>query len=197
MARARMPFVFRLTPIVTELLKLDRHAASELVRGCGLPLESLDGVCTAPLAAVTAFMDEAALRSKSSAFGLDVADAVPEGTYETAELLARFSALFNPVGRFEVRDLGRRCELHYDVPGEPRCLGPTMNEFTIAYIARACDWSRTGPFRSPASGSRTIARRCRGSSRSDLAAPCSTARPPARWRSAPTSPIARSARAIA
>lgn len=159
MARGPLPFVFRLTPIVVELLELSRDEASSLVRRCAMPANALDGPCTTALANVKTFMDEAAALSATPAFGLTVADAVPEGTYETAELLvrtaptlavglvalARFAALINPIGRFEVRERGDRCELHYDVPGERGCLGPTMNEFTIAYLVRALRLVAEGP----------------------------------------------------
>lgn len=150
MRRADPLFHFRLTP--TLLLLLDASAADgrALVRRAGLPDNALTGPCTAPLSAVRTLLELAAERVGDDV-GVRLADAMQEGTYDTAELLvrtaptlgigldalSRYAALINPVGRFEVRTTAERVELHYFVSGIPDALGPHMNAYTLAYVVEA------------------------------------------------------------
>lgn len=145
-------FIFRLTPVVLSLLGLPRADALKLLASAGLPESALLGTITAPLSRVRELLAEASLRHAGpQPLAIDLALAAPEGTYDTAELLvrtapslargldalARYGALINPVGRFEVRSRRGLLELHYFVPGSPDALGPELNEFTIAYVVRA------------------------------------------------------------
>lgn len=148
--RGDLPFHFRLTPIVVELLGLRDPEARALIARCGLPASAIDGPCTTSLRKVRDLVDEAQSKLGPD-FGLALAKAVPEGTYDAAEMLvrtaptlgsglialARFAALINPIGKFEVRVRGDRVELHYQIAGQRDCLGEPMNVFTIAYIVRA------------------------------------------------------------
>ncbi len=112
---------------------------------------------TGGLGQVRALLDEAELRSGDPLFALRLADVVPAGTYDTAELLVRTAAtlgeglsalaehasLVNPIGQFvfEVRkDTSERsCALRYVVAGPRDGLGPAMNLYTIAYVLRGLE----------------------------------------------------------
>ena len=158
MRQADPLFQFRLTPTLMRLLALSPAEARALVRRAGLPESAVHGPCTAPLSCVRALLELAAARA-GEGVGVQLAEAVPEGTYDTAELLVRTApsvaeglealvragALINPVGRFELRAPGDRLELHYDVPGCRDALGPHMNEYTLVYILRALGRVVRGP----------------------------------------------------
>jgi AraC-like DNA-binding protein len=151
-------FQFRLTPTLVRLLALSPAEARALVRRAGLPESAVHGFCTAPLSCVRALLELAAARA-GEGVGVQLAEAVPDGTYDTAELLVRTApsvaeglaalvragALINPVGRFELRAPDGRLELHYDVPGCRDALGPHMNEYTLVYILRALGRVVHGP----------------------------------------------------
>lgn len=156
--RADPLFQFRLTPTLVHLLGLGPAEARAAVRRAGLPESALHGPCTAPLSCVRALLELAAARV-GEGVGVRLAEAVPEGTYDTAELLVRTApsvaeglaalvragALINPVGRFELRTADDTLELHYDVPGCRDALGPHMNEYTLVYILRALGRVVRGP----------------------------------------------------
>lgn len=158
MRQADPLFQFRLTPTLVQLLALSPVEARALVRRAGLPESALHGPCTAPLSCVRALLEAAAVRA-GEGLGVRLAEAVPEGTYDTAELLVRTApsvaeglaalvragALINPVGRFELRTPGDLVELHYDVAGRRDGLGPHMNEYTLVYILRALGRVVRGP----------------------------------------------------
>lgn len=152
MAQGDPLFIFRLTPVVLSLLGLPRGEALRLLASAGLPESALLGTITAPLSRVRELLAEASLRyAGAEPLAIALAMAAPEGTYDTAELLvrtapslargldalARYGALINPVGRFEVRSRRGLLELHYFVPGSTDVLGAELNEFTIAYVVRA------------------------------------------------------------
>ncbi|MFK7988119.1 MAG: AraC family transcriptional regulator ligand-binding domain-containing protein [Sandaracinaceae bacterium] len=150
MPRGDPLFIFRLTPVVLRLIDLAEDEAGALLTRCGLPKSAAVGAATAPLSRFQQLLDEAALRY-GPGLGAAIAEAAPEGTYETAELLvrcaptldrglsglARYAPLINPVGRFEFRVEGELAELHYFVPGQRDVLGPVLNEFTIGYVVGA------------------------------------------------------------
>lgn len=152
MSRGDPLFIFRLSPVVLGLLGRSTREQKALLSRCGLPESAAVGTITAPLSRVRQLLDEAAMRSElTQPFGLALALAAPEGTYDTAELLvrtapslreglgalARYAALINPVGRFEVRLPRTGLELHYFVPGARDVLGIHLNEFTIAFMIQA------------------------------------------------------------
>lgn len=146
------PFIFRLTPLVIELMKLEAAEATALLARCGLPDSARLGVCTAPLSAVRSLLDHAArLHRGREPFGLALARAAPEGTYGMAELLVRtaptlavgldslckFGPLINPIGRFELAREPDALRVDYFVVGCDDALGEVLNEFTIAFIEQA------------------------------------------------------------
>ncbi len=152
MSRGDPLFIFRLCPVVLGLLGREAREQKALLSRCGLPESAAVGTITAPLSRIKQLLDEAALLSeRPEPFGLSLALAAPEGTYDTAELLvrtapslrvglsalARYAALINPVGRFEVRPTATGIELHYFVPGASDVLGIHLNEFTIAFVLEA------------------------------------------------------------
>jgi AraC-like DNA-binding protein len=152
MSRGDPLFIFRLCPVVLGLIGKGAREQKALLARCGLPESAAVGTITAPLSRIRQLLDEAALRSEQpEPFGLALALAAPEGTYDTAELLvrtapslrlglsalARYAALINPVGRFEVRPTKKGLELHYFVPGARDVLGIHLNEFTIAFMVQA------------------------------------------------------------
>lgn len=150
MERGDPPFHFRIAPVILALASVPERERVAWVRRSGLPESAAAGPCTTSLTKMRRFVDEAALRWPSGDFGLALARAVPEGTYETAELLvrtaptvtlglialARYASLINPVGRFELKERNGRVELHYFIVGHRDGLGEVMNEFTIAYVVR-------------------------------------------------------------
>ncbi len=143
-------FSFRLTGLVLARLGLRGKDASAFVASVGLPDAAATGPCTVPLSRVRAFFDEAARLARDPLLGLHLADAVPEGTYDAAELLVRTAAtvsaglaslsehasLVNPIGQFRYEETKRGAEIHYLVPGQRDALGPHMNELTVAYLLR-------------------------------------------------------------
>jgi AraC-like DNA-binding protein len=140
---------------------LSRAAGARLLAAAGIPETAADSdACTVPLSRVIAFVDEVARNANDPIFGIRLAEGVPDGTYEAAELLARTAAdigqglaaladhgaLVNPIGRFRYIERSDRAELHYDVAGQRRGLEMHMNEYTVAYVyRRLCGFART-PF---------------------------------------------------
>ncbi len=150
-------FTFRLAGPIATLLGLDDASARALVTSAGLPESALQGAATVPLGQVRALLEEAELRSGDPLFALRLADVVPAGTYDTAELLVRTAAtlgeglaalaehasLVNPIGQFvfEVRKDASEssCALRYVVAGPRDGLGPAMNLYTIGYVLRGLE----------------------------------------------------------
>lgn len=152
MAQGDPLFIFRLSPVVLRLLGTSDRESKALLSRCGLPETAAVGTITAPLSRVRQLLDEAAMRWTGDVpFAVALALAAPEGTYDTTELLvrtaptlghglralARYAALINPVGRFEIRTTPRALEVHYFLPGSRDVLGAQLNTFTIAYVAHA------------------------------------------------------------
>lgn len=146
------PFIFRLTPLVLQLMGLDAQRGRALLARCHLPERASLGVCTAPLSAVRALLDEAtSAHNGPLPFSVLLAQRAPEGTYGMAELLVRtaptletglkslaqYAALINPIARFELSRERELVRLDYFVVGCPDTLGEVLNEFTIAFIAQA------------------------------------------------------------
>lgn len=152
-------FIFRLCPVVLELIGLSKEEGKALLTRCGLPESAAVGACTAPLSRIRQFLEEAGRRCEAP-LGLALAQAAPEGTYETAELLvrtapslrlglealARYAPLINPVGTFELRSRDASMEIHYYVHGSKDALGAHLNEFTLAYVIQSLRRTSAGPF---------------------------------------------------
>jgi hypothetical protein len=143
-------FSFRLTGLVLARLGLRAKEQGALLATAGLPESAATGACTVPLSRVRAFLDEASRIAGDPLLGLLVAETIPEGTYEAAELLVRtaptvraglaalaeHASLVNPIGQFRYEETKRGAEIHYMVPGQKDALGPHMNELTVAYLHR-------------------------------------------------------------
>lgn len=152
-------FIFRLCPVVLGLLRLSKQEGKALLARCGLPESAAVGACTAPLSKVRQFLDEAGRRFEAP-LGLALAQAAPEGTYETAELLVRtapslrlglealvkYAPLINPVGTFDLRPKKDCMEIHYHVHGSKEALGQHLNEFTLAYVIHSIRRVSVAPF---------------------------------------------------
>lgn len=133
-----------------ELAGLSPNDAKRVLERCQLPEGARTGPCTAPLSRIRRLLGEAASLHHGT-LSIALGQSAPEGTYETAELLvrtapslarglhalARYAALINPVGRFEIRERKRQLEVHYFVPGSSDALGPHLNEYTIVYVLHA------------------------------------------------------------
>jgi AraC-like DNA-binding protein len=159
MPRKEHLFTFRLSGIVLGLLGARKDDAAALLAAAGLPPGAADEPCTVPLSRVVAFVDEAARRRRDPVLGLSLADAVPEGTYEAAELLvrtaatvgeglaalARHASLINPIGQFSYEEGPDLAELHYLVAGQREGLGRHLNEYTLAYVVRSLGRVLGGP----------------------------------------------------
>ncbi len=143
-------FSFRLTGLVLARLGLRGKEADALLVSVGLPQSAASAPCTVPLSRVRALFEEAARLAHDPLLGLHLADTVPEGTYDAAELLVRtaptvsaglaalaeHASLVNPIGQFRYEETKRGAEIHYMVPGQRDALGPHMNELTVAYLLR-------------------------------------------------------------
>jgi len=143
-------FTFRLFGIVLDLLGLDNEDRAAFLATLGLPESAANEPCTVPLSRVRAFVDEASRRKRDPILGLHLCAAVPEGTYEAAELLVRTAptvgaglaalahhgSLVNPIGQFRYEETDTHAELHYVVAGQGDGLGVQMNEYTVSYVLR-------------------------------------------------------------
>jgi AraC-like DNA-binding protein len=143
-------FTFRLIPAINAMLARAGIDGAALLRDAGLPVDGLHGEITAPLARIQAFVAEAALRLRMDLFGLELAAALPGGTYGVSEFVVRsaptieaglrvlceLAALINPSGQFRFVDAGAEGELHYALGAERETVGMHLNELTIAYIVR-------------------------------------------------------------
>lgn len=143
-------FTFRQLPIIRTLLAERGIAIEDVLRETGLGDAQAAGEVTAPLAKMQAFLEAAAQRLGSPLFGLELAQRIPEGAYGVTEFVARtapsirvaldalceLSPLVNPAldMRYIADDLG--CELRFGFAQRRDALGPILNEYTVAYIAR-------------------------------------------------------------
>ena len=105
---------------------------------------------TAPLPKVQALLDRVAERLASPLFGIELAERVPEGAYGVTEFVVRaapsirvaldtlceLSALINPAldMRYIADELG--CEVRFGFAQRRDALGPILNEYTVAYLAK-------------------------------------------------------------
>jgi AraC-like DNA-binding protein len=143
-------FTFRLIPAISALLARRGIDAAALLTASKLPLDALRGEITAPLARIQAFIARSAKVLELELFGLELAAALPGGSYGTAEFLVRsaptleiglrtlceFAALINPSGHFRFVAGERDGRLHYGLASQRDTLGMHLNEFTIAYVVR-------------------------------------------------------------
>ncbi len=150
MAKKELLFSFRLTGLVLARLGLRAKENSALLLTVGLPESAATGPCTVPLSRVRALLEEASRMARDPYLGLHLADDIPEGTYDAAELLVRtaptvsaglvalaeHASLVNPIVQFRYEETKRGAEVHVMVPGQRHALGPHMNELTVAYLLR-------------------------------------------------------------
>lgn len=143
-------FTLRLIPMVSAMLARRNIDAAPLLQQVGLPLDAMRGEVTAPLERVQAFMARAAAALGTDLFGIELAEAMPSGSYGLAEFVIRsaptiadsvramceLSSLINPIAnmRFVVGE-DEGC-LHYAVAAQRDMLGAHLNEFSIAYMVR-------------------------------------------------------------
>ena len=110
-AKTGLLFTLRLIPVISAMLARRGVDAAALLEQTGVPLDAMRGEITAPLARVQAFMARAAAALGTDLFGIEVAQAMPSGSYGVAEFLTRaaptievslrllceFSSLINPI----------------------------------------------------------------------------------------------------
>jgi AraC-like DNA-binding protein len=116
----------------------------------GLPMEAMSGEVTAPLARVQNLMALAADALGTELFGIELAAAMPTGSYGVAEFLVRsaptigdslkflceFSSLINPISNMRLVVTDSEGAFHYAVGSERDMLGIHLNEFSISYLVR-------------------------------------------------------------
>jgi AraC-like DNA-binding protein len=148
-----LDFTFRLVPLVLSMMKakgLDGHPAA---RECALP-EGYDTAneITAPLPKVRAFVDACALALGDDNFGLSMSNAVPKGTYalvefigrsaptirEALQSLAAFGRIINTGIEWSFTQGENSGVCEHRVPGESDGLGRILNEYSLAFVFRAC-----------------------------------------------------------
>lgn len=148
-AKTGLLFTLRLIPPISTMLARRGIDVAPLLTTAGVPLEAMRGEITAPLSRVQAFMHTAATALGTERFGIELAAAVPSGSYGIAEFLARsaatlgdglrvlceFAPLINPISNMQFAvgadGVGR---FHYAVGSERDMLGMHLNEFSIAYL---------------------------------------------------------------
>lgn len=150
--RRPLDLTFRLVPLVLKILEQRGIDGRPFAVEAGLPagFESAPEL-TAPLPKFRTFMEAAASALKDDHFGLTLSRAVPKGTYalvefigrsaatlrEAMEALARFGRIINAgVDRVFVQRTGYGV-LEHRVPAETEGLGRILNEYTMAFVARA------------------------------------------------------------
>ncbi|MBL8956151.1 MAG: AraC family transcriptional regulator ligand-binding domain-containing protein [Myxococcaceae bacterium] len=151
--RRPLDFTFRLVPLVLRLLQQKGIDGRPLAAQAGLPagFDTAPEI-TAPLPRFRTFLDAAAAALRDDQFGLTLSHAVPKGTYalvefisrsagtprEAMESLARFGRIINAgVDWVFVQRQGFGV-LEHHVPAETEGLGRVLNEYTMAFVARAC-----------------------------------------------------------
>jgi AraC-like DNA-binding protein len=151
--RRPLDFTFRLVPLVLKLLEQKGSDGRVLALEAELP-QGYDTApeITAPLPKFRTFMDAAAKALKDDQLGLTLSRAVPKGTYaltefisrsaatlrEAMEALARFGRIINAgVDWVFVQRIGYGV-LEHRIPAETEGLGRILNEYTMAFVQRAC-----------------------------------------------------------
>jgi AraC-like DNA-binding protein len=151
--RRPLDFTFRLVPLVLKLLEKQGIDGRVFALEAGLPqgFESAPEI-TAPLPKFRTFMDAAAQALEDDQLGLTLARAVPKGTYalvefisrsaatvrEAMESLARFGRIINAGVDWVYVQRSGYGVLEHRVPAETEGLGRILNEYTMAFVARAC-----------------------------------------------------------
>ncbi|MDB4963575.1 MAG: AraC family transcriptional regulator [Myxococcales bacterium] len=144
-------FTFRPIPTLVTMCEGRDIDVVGLLRQHGIPEEAATGQVTAPLAKLQAFLDDIALRLHAPLLGLDLADRIPRGSYGLIEFVVRaapsvrhglsalceLSPLLNPLNDLRYIADERGCEVHFAYGGLRDALGPQLNEYTIAFIAKA------------------------------------------------------------
>ena len=150
MPRTGLLFTLRLTPVIGAMLARRGIAIEPLVVKAGLPLDAMSGEVTAPLARVQALMELAASALGTELFGIELAGAMPTGSYGVAEFLVRsaptigdslrwlceLSSLINPISNMRLAITDTEGAFHYAVGSERDMLGLHLNEFSISYLVR-------------------------------------------------------------
>lgn len=152
-SRRPLDFTFRLVPLVLKLLEQKGIDGRGFAVEAGLPsgFETAPEI-TAPLPKFRTFMDAAAQASRDDQFGLTLALAVPKGTYalvefisrsaatlrEAMESLARFGRIINAGVDWVYVPRQGFGVLEHRVPAETEGLGRILNEYTLAFVTRAC-----------------------------------------------------------
>jgi AraC-like DNA-binding protein len=142
-------FTFRQLPTVAEILGDKGIALADVMREAGFTEVATTEV-TAPLSKVQKLLELSAEKVGSQAFGLDLADRIPQGAYGVTEFVVRTSPtvrhalsamcelapLINPAldMRYVADQLG--CEVRFAYAGNRDALGEILNEYTVAYVAK-------------------------------------------------------------
>ncbi|MBX7098483.1 MAG: AraC family transcriptional regulator [Myxococcaceae bacterium] len=166
MARASVDpsFTFRLVPLVLRLLEARAVPAPERARLLGLlPAGAATAAeVSAPLSVIAGFLQQAAQASPAPSLGLELAGAVPRGTYAWLEFIARLSPsleagmqavsryyrLINRGGELVPVKRAQQVGLEIVVPGRKGGWGRELNEYTLALFHRIArelvsDWAVT------------------------------------------------------
>lgn len=148
---ATILFSFRQIPTIIGMLAERGIDGVALLKAHDLPAEAANGEITAPLARIQAFINESAKRLDAPLFGVDVAERVPRGAYGLMEFVVRasptvrhglealceLSPLLNPLNEMRYIADARGCEIHFAYGGLRDALGMHLNEFTVAFVAKA------------------------------------------------------------
>lgn len=147
--RPALLFTLRLVPAISTLLARRGIDAVPLLLAAGVPLAAMRGEITVPLPRVQKFVARAAAALGTDAFGIELASAMPSGSFGIAEFVVRSAAtigdsirmlcelcpLINPISNMRfVVDARGDGRFHYAVGSERDMLGAHLNEFSIAYI---------------------------------------------------------------
>lgn len=149
-AKTGLLFTLRLIPAISAMLARRGIDAAPLLEEAGVPLDAMRGEITAPLHRVQAFMTRAAEALGTDMFGIQLAEAMPSGSYGIAEFLVRsastmaealqflceFASLINPIANMRFVPSETEGCFHYAVASQRDMLGVHLNEFSIAYIVR-------------------------------------------------------------
>jgi AraC-like DNA-binding protein len=150
MPKPGLLFTLRLTPIIGAMLARRGIAIEPLLVEAGVPLDAMSGEVTSPLARVQKLMALAADALGTDQFGIQLAGAMPSGSYGVAEFLVRsaptigdslkflceFSSLINPISNMRLVVGDGEGAFHYAVGSERDMLGLHLNEFSISYLVR-------------------------------------------------------------
>lgn len=163
-ASADPSFTFRLVPLVARLLEARAVPAPERARLLALLPDGAASAAevSAPLSVISGFLADAARASPAPSLGLELAAAVPRGTYAWLEFIARLSPsleagmaavsryyrLINRGGALLPVRHGQQVGLEIVVPGRRVGWGRELNEYTLALFHRIArelvsDWAVT------------------------------------------------------